>query len=249
MSDMRRPTADRKPDRIHRYNKMRADFVRRAMMASDVVPALGRVLAWLIAYEYRDHRDWKAIRSHKQIARDLGGVDEKTVSRRVAPLLPLGLHVVPGDGRGRASTYTIEDHGGKGGRASPPFSGKRQASESTFQGQKVDSSFRKAGHLAAGKGDTNVRLTHKTHPQESPTSVPKEEQRADARVGLTPSEQKFYTSAIGTLPHDVVRRMMIDRGVVRCWKLLRAARESGGDPNTYVESVLNGAAAGASSLH
>ena len=86
-------------------NKTRIAFMERASAPN--VPPHAFKLAWLIAYRYLNRKTWTAYPPQERLARDLN-VSVRTVQRLLDILEPLGLTIVPGDGRGYASTYAID---------------------------------------------------------------------------------------------------------------------------------------------
>ena len=86
-------------------NKTRIAFMERASAPN--IPPHAFKLAWLIAYRYMNRKTWTAYPPQERLARDLN-VSVRTVQRLLDILEPLGLTIVPGDGRGYASTYAID---------------------------------------------------------------------------------------------------------------------------------------------
>ena len=86
-------------------NKTRIAFMERASAPN--IPPHAFKLAWLIAYRYMNRKTWTAYPPQERFARDLN-VSVRTVQRLLDILEPLGLTIVPGDGRGYASTYAID---------------------------------------------------------------------------------------------------------------------------------------------
>jgi hypothetical protein len=86
-------------------NKTRIAFMERASAPN--VPPHAFKLAWLIAYRYLNRKTWTAYPPQERLARDLNA-SIRTVQRLLDILEPLGLTIVPGDGRGHASTYSID---------------------------------------------------------------------------------------------------------------------------------------------
>src|SRR5262249_55831538 len=99
------------PQTIASFNKIRAAFMQRA--SSPHILPLALKLAYLIAFKYMNRESRMAYPPQETLARDLG-VSIRHVRRLADILQPLGLVVVPGDGRGNASTYWIDpDKAGK----------------------------------------------------------------------------------------------------------------------------------------
>jgi hypothetical protein len=93
-----RPTAQE-------LNKIRAAFMQRASAPN--IPPHALKLAYLIAFKYMNRKTWSARPAQETLARDLN-VSVRTFQRLTDILEPLGLVIVPGDGRGHASTYSID---------------------------------------------------------------------------------------------------------------------------------------------
>jgi hypothetical protein len=86
-------------------NKIRIAFLERASAPN--IPPIAFKLAHLIAYRYMNRRTWTAYPPQERLARDLN-VSIRTVQRLTDILEPLGLTVMPGNGRGYASLYSID---------------------------------------------------------------------------------------------------------------------------------------------
>ena len=87
------------------FNKARASFMRRA--SAPHVSPFALKLAYLIAFKHMDSKTRTARPSQETLARDLN-IEERSVRRLLDVLQPLGLVIVPGNGRGRAATYWID---------------------------------------------------------------------------------------------------------------------------------------------
>jgi hypothetical protein len=122
-------------------NEVRAAFMQR--IAAPSIPPHALKLAYLIAFKYLNRQTWTARPAQDTLAADLN-VSVRTVQRLLDILEPLGLTVVPGDGRGRASTYSIDP--------------ERATRVSSFEAQKGD---KKGRHPTTKKGDTGVAPTKK----------------------------------------------------------------------------------------
>ena len=117
------------PQAIAFFNKLRVAFMERA--SAPTVPPHALKLAYLIAFKYMNRKTMTARPAQETLARDLN-VSVRTVQRLLDILEPLGLVIVPGDGRGLASTYCIDPErvtrvssfsaqkGDKKGRQKPP---------------------------------------------------------------------------------------------------------------------------------
>src|SRR5262249_6844703 len=86
-------------------NKIRIAFMERASAPN--VPPFAFKLAHLLAYKYMNRKSWSARPAQETLARDLN-VSVRTVQRLTDILEPLGLVIMPGNGRGLASTYSID---------------------------------------------------------------------------------------------------------------------------------------------
>jgi hypothetical protein len=110
-------------------NKIRVAFMER--VSAPNIPPHALKLAYLLAFKYMNRRTWSARPAQETLARDLN-VSVRTIQRLLDILEPLGLTVMPGDGRGYASTYSLDPErvsrvssfpaqkGDKKGRQKPP---------------------------------------------------------------------------------------------------------------------------------
>ena len=87
------------------FNKIRAGFMQRASAPN--IPHAAFKLAWLIAYRYMNRESGTARPAQETLARDLN-VSVRTVQRLLDILERHGLVIVPGDGRGHASSYCLD---------------------------------------------------------------------------------------------------------------------------------------------
>ena len=120
-------------------NKTRAAFMERA--SAPHIPPHALKLAYLIAFKYMNRQSRTARPAQGTLARDLN-VSVRTVQRLLDLLQPVGLVVVPGDGRGKASTYWIDP--------------ERVTPVSSFSARKGD---KKGRQETPKKGDTGVAPT------------------------------------------------------------------------------------------
>jgi hypothetical protein len=93
------------PQAIAFFNKLRVAFMER--VSAPNVPPHALKLAYLIAYRYMNRKTWTAYPPQERLAHDLN-VSVRTVQRLLDILEPLGLTIMPGDGRGLASRYSID---------------------------------------------------------------------------------------------------------------------------------------------
>src|SRR5262245_23859173 len=115
------------------FNKARAEFMRR-VTAPAVIPFAFK-LAYLLAFKYVNRQTQVAFVSQDRLAADLA-VSTRTVRRMLDILKPLGLTIVPGDGRSNASTYWV---GPERGTPVSTFSAQKGGQERwTLGAQKVD---------------------------------------------------------------------------------------------------------------
>ena len=91
-------------------NSIRTAFLQR--VAAPSIPHAAFKLAWLLAFKYMNRETQTARPAQATLAHDLN-VSIRTVQRLLDILEPLGLIIVPGDGRGLASTYYITSPGSR----------------------------------------------------------------------------------------------------------------------------------------
>jgi hypothetical protein len=144
------------------FNKIRAAFMQR-VSAPHILPHAFK-LAWLLAYRYMNRETLTARPAQETLARDLN-VSIRTVQRLLDILEPLGLTVIPGDGRGHASTYAIDPE--RATRVSS-FRAKRVTPVSPIDDEKGDIRRQKGRHPATEKGDTGVAPTLIREPRREP---------------------------------------------------------------------------------
>jgi hypothetical protein len=134
------------------FNKIRSAFRRRAS-APNVTP-FALKLAYLLAFKYMNKETQTARPAQETLARDLN-VDERSIRRLLDILQPLGLTVVPGNGRGLASSYCIDPERATRDRKADTrvhlFGPERRTPESTFAP--------KGGLWRHQKADSRVRPT------------------------------------------------------------------------------------------
>src|SRR5262249_1984660 len=130
------------------FNKLRIGFMNRVLAPS--VSGEAFKLAHLICYRYMNRESRTAFVSQETPAGDLGAT-VRTVQYRLDVLAPLGLSIERGNGRGRASSYRIDE---------------RRNLESAFEGEKAETDFTLSGakgrnfpqeraKFSARKGETN----------------------------------------------------------------------------------------------
>src|SRR6516225_2460146 len=86
-------------------NSIRTAFLQR--VAAPSIPHAAFKLAWLLAFKYMNRETQTARPAQATLAHDLN-VSVRTVQRLLDILEPLGLTIMPGDGRGLASRYSID---------------------------------------------------------------------------------------------------------------------------------------------
>jgi hypothetical protein len=105
------------------FNKTRAAFMRRASAPN--ITSFALKLAYVICFKYMNRETGIARPAQETLASDLN-VDERTIRRLLGILQPLGLTVIPGNGRGMASVYCLDPE--RATRETP----EKRTPESTF---------------------------------------------------------------------------------------------------------------------
>jgi len=129
-------------------NSIRTAFLQR--VAAPSIPHAAFKLAWLLAFKYMNRETQTARPAQATLAHDLN-VSIRTVQRLLDILEPLGLIIVPGDGRGLASTYCID--------------AERATRVSSFSAEKGD----KKGRQPAPKRVTPVSPQPRRRTKKSPS--------------------------------------------------------------------------------
>jgi hypothetical protein len=155
------------------FNKVRSAFMQR-VSAPNITP-FALKLAYVIAFKYMNVKTKLAYPAQETLARDLN-VDERTIRRLLDILQPLGLTVIPGNGRGLASTYCLDPE--RALRGLP----ERRTPESSFPHQKADSK-RRTPETKKGGLQSPPNLTKRTNTD-----------RACLRTPLSAGEREFALS-------------------------------------------------------
>jgi hypothetical protein len=220
------------------FNKLHACFMHRVCAPS--VPALALKLAYLICFRYLNRESRAAFVSQETLARDLGAT-VRTVRRLADILESAGLTIAQGNGRGRASSYWIDEE--RATRASP-FGPERGTPVSAFGPGKADIRDKKGGHFASKKADTRVRPTKKEEPRKnnqgslktlSPSDFSRDQKKKSDAKGLsgkteTETETKIKYDAFARFWQAYPRRVAKDAAK----RAFAAAIKRGADAETLI---------------